>query len=262
MSLPKFYSRQFREEMLCHPVWLPGEGIVPGDIGVMRDGILMREGSYSDYTEVKANIVEEEIPVSSKSKFSVGVTISLELNANTKIDPNATIGGKLSIKRGGGLVLHIPNQRRRHIDNLREVLRALPWGRDDFGKDTVLVSEVRLAKAIALVLSETGDTSVELTGKMLALQALDIADASISFGATSAASYTTSVGDPQGQAFYPYGLLLYRARYGWFQNGKVQALEAAPGADPEMAPFEEVSSYDDSLLSQRCNTPERRPRRC
>ncbi|WP_315767397.1 MULTISPECIES: hypothetical protein [unclassified Bradyrhizobium] len=247
MSLPKFFSKQFREEMLCHPVWLPGEGIVPGDIGVMRDGIFMREGNFSDYTAVTANIVEEEIPVSSKSKFSVGVTVSLGLGAEAKIDPNAKIGGKLSIRRGGGVVLHIPNQRRRYISNLREVLRALPWGGKDFGEDTVLVSEVRLAKAIALVLSETGDTSVDLTGKAVALQALDIADASISFGATSAASYTTSIGDPQGQAFYPYGLLLYKARTGFFQDGKVVPLEAAPGTDADMAPFEEVSPYDEEL---------------
>ncbi len=247
MSLPKFFSKQFREEMQCHPVWLPGEGRVPGDIGVMRDGIFAREGTFSDYTAVKANIVEEEIPVSTKSKFSIGVTMSLGLVAEARIDPNAKIGGKLSIKRGGGLVLHIPNQRRRYISNLREVLRALPWSTKDFGMDTVLVSEVRLAKAIALVLSEAGDTSVDLTGKALALQSLDIADASISFGATSAASYTTSVGDPRGQAFYPYGLLLYRARNGFFQDGKIVPLEVAPGADPEMAPFEEVSPYDEAL---------------
>jgi hypothetical protein len=113
--------------------------------------------------------------------------------------------------------------------------------------DTVLVSEVKLAKAIALVLSETGDTNVDLTGKALALQALDIADASVSFGATTAASYTTSVGDPQGQAFYPYGLLLYRARNGWFQDGKIVPLEATPGTGMDMAPFEEVSPYDEEL---------------
>ena len=59
MSLPKFYSKQFREEMLCHPVWLPGEGATPGDIGVMRDGVFTREGSFSDYTEVKAKIAAE-----------------------------------------------------------------------------------------------------------------------------------------------------------------------------------------------------------
>ena len=247
MSLPKFFSKQFREAMLCHPRWLPGEGIVPGDIGVMRDGILMREGTFPDYTAVTANIAEEEIPVSSKSKFSIGVTMSLGLGAEAKIDPNSKVGGKLSIKRGGGVVLHIPNQRRRYISNLREVLRALPWSSEGFGKDTVLVSEVRLAKAIALVLSETGDTSVDLTGKALALQALDIADASISFGASSAASYTTSVGDPQGQAFYPYGLLLYKARNDWWQDGKPVPLEAVPGADAEMAPFEEVSPYDENL---------------
>lgn len=247
MSLPKFLSKQFREELLCHPVWLPGEGIVPGDIGVMRDGIFTREGSFSDYSAVMANIVEEDIPVSSKSKFSIGVTMSLKLDAEAKIDPNLKVGGKLSFKRGGGVVLHIPNQRRRYIRNLREVLAALPWSSKGFGKDTVLVSEVRLAKAIALVLSESGDTSVDLTGKALALQALDIADASISFGATSAASYTTSVGDPQGQAFYPYGLLLYKARNGWWQDGRVVPLEAETSTDAEMAPFEEVSPYDEDL---------------
>ena len=247
MSLPKFYSKQFREEMLCHPVWLPGEGATPGDIGVMRDGVFTREGSFSDYTEVKAKIAEEEIPVSSKSKFSVGITLSLGGGAEAKIDPNAKVGGKLSFKRGGGVLLHIPTQRRRYVRNLREVLGALPWGSEGFGNDTVLVSEVRLAKAIALVLSESGDTSVDLTGNAQALQGLDIADASISFGATSAASYTTSVGDPQGQSFYPYGLLLYKARNGWWQDGKVVPLEAARAADAEMAPFEEVSPYDESL---------------
>src|SRR5262249_37320403 len=106
MSLPKFFSKQFREEMLCHPRWLPGEGRVPGDIGVISDGMFMREGNVSDYTAVTAKIVEEEIPVSSKSKFSNGVTMSLGLGAEAKIDPNAKVGGKLSIKRGGGVVLH------------------------------------------------------------------------------------------------------------------------------------------------------------
>lgn len=247
MSLPKFFSKQFREQMQCHPVWLPGEGRAPGDIGVMRDGIFQREGTFSDYTAVEANVVEEEIPVSTKSKFSIGVTMSLELAGEAKIDPNAKVGGKLSIKRGGGMVLHIPHQRRRSIKNLRDVLHALPWGSESFGADTVMVSEVRLAKAIALVLSETGDTSVGLTGKALALQALDIADASISFGATSAASYTTSVGDPEGQTFYPYGLLLYKATGGFLKKRKIEPLEAARGTDRDMAAFEEVSPYDDEL---------------
>jgi hypothetical protein len=247
MSLPKFFSKQFREQMLCHPVWPPGDRIVPGDIGVIRDGIFTREGYFYDYTKVTAKIVEEDIPVSSKSKFSIGVTMSLGLDGKAMTDPNAKVAGKLSIKRGGGLVMHIPNQRRCYIRNLREVLAALPWSSESFGRDTVLVSEVRLASAIALMLSESGDTSVDLTGKAMALQVLDIADASISFGATSAAAYHTSVGNPQGQDFYPYALLLYKARNGWWQDGKVTMLEAAPGTNDDMAPFEEVSPYDEEL---------------
>ncbi|MCE2947165.1 MAG: hypothetical protein ACK515_01550 [bacterium] len=247
MSLPKFYSRQFREEMLCHPVWQPGLGYVPGDIGVMRDGVFMREGSCADYTTVQARIVEEDIPVTSKSKFSVGVTVSLGVDASATLDPDARIGGKLSFRRGGGMVLHVPTQRRRYIDNLREVMHSLPWSTERFGYDTVMVSEVRLAKAIALVLSETGETNVDLSGKVTALQALDITDASISFGATSAASYTTSVGNPKGKAFHPYGLLLYGARSSWWQDGKVVPLEAGIPDDAAMAPFEEISPYDERL---------------
>jgi hypothetical protein len=88
---------------------------------------------------------------------------------------------------------------------------------------------------------------VDLSGKVTALQALDITDASISFGATSAASYTTSVGNPKGKAFHPYGLLLYGARSSWWQDGKVVPLEAGIPDDAAMAPFEEISPYDERL---------------
>ena len=247
MSLPKFYAEQFREQMLCHPVWSPGEGAAPGDIGVMSDRVFTYQDRYSTYTAVAAEIVEEGIPASAKSKFSVGVSMSLALGANATIDPNAKVGGKLSIKRGGGMVLHVPDQRRRYIRNLREVLAAMPWGSEGFGKGTVLVAEVRLAKAIGLVLSESGNTGVDLTGKAIALQQLDIADASISFAATSEASYTASIGDAAGEAYYPYGLRLYRARTGIFGDGKVVPLEAAAGGGAGPEPFEEVSPYDEEL---------------
>ncbi|PZU45320.1 MAG: hypothetical protein DI568_13785 [Sphingomonas sp.] len=247
MSLPEFYSHRFRQEMLCHPVWLPGQGVVPGDIGIMRDGIFHREGSYTDYGAATAIVEEEEIPVSARSKFSVGISLSLSLGAEATVDPNAKVGGKLNFKRGGGVLLHVSDQRRRYIRNLREVMETLPWGSQSFGRDTVFVSEVRLAKAIALVLSESGDTGVELTGKAKALQQLDIADASVAFGATSAASYTTAIRDPAGVAFYPYGLLLYRARTGWWQDGKVVPLESDSAAKSAPDPFAEVSPYDEDL---------------
>lgn len=247
MSLPHFYAKSLRTQMLCHPRWLPGEGVVPGDIGIMRDGVFQWEGSYSEYTAVAADLAEEEIPTSARSKFSVGVTMSLSVGGEATIDPNAKVGGKLAVRRGGGVLLHVPTQRRGFIRNLREVLGALPWGSEGFGKETVLVSEVRLARAIALVVSETGDTSIDLTGKATALQQLDIADASVTFGGSSEAVYATSVGDPESDAFHPYGMLLYKARSEWWQDGKPVPLEAGRDNDDPMWPFVEVSPYDDGL---------------
>lgn len=226
MSLTKIYAAQFREHLRLQPVWQPGSAIEPGDIGVMDRGVFVRQGHIAQFADVPLRLVETPIP--GDQKFAVGVSLSLDLGGNATIDPSLVVGATLKIDRAGGVAYHAHDLFKRTIDNLRQVLAAVPWESDLWPDGTVFVAEVTDAARVTLVLTEATGSEIKVTGKAGPLQMLELADASIGIGLASNASFTLALpnrGAAPGR--YPVALGLYGRRRNWIGMPRIEPLEAA-----------------------------------
>lgn len=239
MSLAQIYATQFRKHRKLQPVWQPGSAIEPGAIGVMADGMFVRQGHIAQFADVPLTLVETLIPAD--DKFAVGVTLSLDLGGNATVDPSVVVGATLKIDRAGGVAYHAKDLVKRSIDNLRQVLAAVPWESDLWPDGTVFVAEVTDAARLALVITEATGTEIKVTGKAGPLQMLDLADASVGIGLASNASFTLALpnrGAAPGR--YPVSLGLYGRRRNWIGMPRIEPLEA--GDEPrfvELAPGED-----------------------
>ncbi len=242
MSLAQIYATQFRNHLNLQPVWQPGSAIEPGAIGVMADGVFVRQGHVSQYSSVPLTLVETIIP--RDDKFAVGVTLSIDGAANATVDPSVVVGATLKIDGKGGMAYHAHGLVKRTIDNLRQVLDAVPWDSTGWADTMVFVAEVTAASNLALVLTEADGVEIKLTGKAGPLQLLQLADASVGIGLASNASLTVALPDPAAGAapgHYPVAMTLYGRRRNWFGVRRVEQLESVDAPEEafvELAPAE------------------------
>ena len=242
MSLVELYRSRFAGELDYQPVWSPGSAVAPGDVGEFRNGVFSRGGAIGDMLRVPLQLVRTPMPA--PMKFSDGASFSAHASAGGNLDPGIKVAGSIKFDAAGGVAFHARDIVHLTIGNLDEVLAAIPWG-DDSWEDRLFVSEVLAARAVAVALADSAGAAVELSGKAGALASFELADASVGFGAASAASYSLSLAD-DGTSYYPFALVLRRRKRNW-PFGRYKPGFA--GADSETAPVadradEEVSPFD------------------
>jgi hypothetical protein len=115
---------------------------------------------------------------------------------------------------------------------------------------------VILAQSAAVIVAETGGTTLALNGKASALSALDLGDASVSFGASQAAYYAMPL--RSGAPTNAVALRLYKWKRGMFGSGlkllgvrsPVNPLDGATSQDPPRSPDRrEINNEDFDELS-------------
>jgi hypothetical protein len=241
-SLVRLYAAKFRENLSYHPVWQPGTALVPGDVGVLKDGVFVREGHVS---QLQRKVVPEPVEqrLAAPLKFSVGVTAKAEAAGSAQVDPSAKVAASLRFGSDGGVVLDTRDRTQHALANLGLVLAALDWGSPDFDAVAV-VSEVHSARVAALALAQNGEGEVKVSGSLKALEALDLGDASVSFGATAGAAYALQL--RASAQPHPIALRLYVASRGVFWRYSRPTLLGADGPDaapPPAHPFMELSPF-------------------
>lgn len=241
-SLVRLYAEKFRENLSHHPVWEPGARLVPGDVGRMHDGVFVREGHVS---QLQRNVTPEpmEQPLKGPMRFSVGVTARSALAAGAQLDPSLKVKGSLKFASEGGVVFDARDRVQRGFVNLGLVLAALPWATPEYD-DVVVVAEVIAARVAGVAIAEGSEGEVEVSGTVQALKALDIGDASVSFGATEGAAYALQL--RAGDQPYPVALRLYASSRGIFRRHATPSLlgvERAPAAPGPADPFFELSPF-------------------
>ncbi|BDG73927.1 hypothetical protein [Roseomonas fluvialis] len=241
-SIIGLYAAKFRENLSYHPVWQPGTGLVPGDVGVMKDGVFVREGHVS---QLQGSVVPEptQQTLAAPMKFSVGVTAKAAAQGGAQVDPALKVEASLKFGSNGGVVFDARDRVQHALANLGLVLAALDWGSPEFD-DVVVVSEVHSARVAALAVAVGSEGEVELSGSLKALKALDVGDASVSFGATTGAAYALQL--RASDQPHPVALRLYGAsRSIWGRRSRPELLGAGdPAAAPLPAqPFVELSPF-------------------
>ncbi|WP_376095364.1 hypothetical protein ACE7GA_02925 [Roseomonas sp. CCTCC AB2023176] len=249
-SLVKLYGRQFRQHLSYHPVWQPGTAVVPGDWGVLHDGVFTRQGHVTDLPRVPRPALRHN-RIEAPQRFSVGVSFRASAGVAAKPDPSLAVEGSLRFERSGAVVYSARDLTATRMDNLATVLSALPWLSKPWTEDTVLVTEVIAAERAGFALAESDGGEVKVSGKASALSALDVADASVAFGASSAATFAMRL--QHGKKPHPVALVLYKAETGIFGRPKPPAPVGGPGmfgadagdepAEPEL-PYRELSPFE------------------
>ena len=243
MSLVEVYAKRFGQHLSYHPVWYPGTAVAVGDVGVFEDGVFCRQGTLRQNVDVAFDVATNAMPT--PMKFSVGVSLALDVGAGAQVSPAVRVAAKLSFENDGGVAFHATHVTQHYIDNVRAVLAAIPWN-DNAWRDLVLVSEVFTAKSAAVVVSENGNAAIEVTGKAGPLRVLDLADAALAVGASSAATYSTNLTSDKGGE-HPVALRIYRGKRGWFSSERkpeFAGFAPRPAAEAD-EPFEEVSPFVD-----------------
>lgn len=229
MSLQEFYGKRFRHHTGYHPVWTPGSAIEPGDYGVLQDRVFVREGHVRQLaTQPRFEVTRREL--GEPQHFNEGVHLDVDAAVKAQADPAARVEATARFHASGGIAYDAQGLTQARVDDVRGLLRALPWNSDIWEQAVVLVTEVILAERAAIMLAEGGGGEARISGRASALQALDIADASVGIAGGSAATFTQSLGGSGGP--FPVALRLYQWR--WWR--------AAPrllGADPP-EPFGEL----------------------
>lgn len=176
MSLQKIYSKAVRRELSRHPVWEPGSPVALGDYGMLQDGVFQRLGNYVDFLPTEALSVDHSKP-SSLEFVSVGTNVNyFGVNGAPSESLGALIGATAEIRIEFGsensLYVKSASTASEEIGNLNAIctkLRACKgW---DFS--WVVVSSIRKATNLAMVLGASKSSKVSLKGSIDALKAFD-----------------------------------------------------------------------------------------
>jgi hypothetical protein len=238
MAITRHYSREVRHNLSFSPIWQPGSGIAPGDIGRIESGVFVRHGSlrnkpfsipFKTRQERHANPWQFQSSHVIKGKASAEVAVP-----KVRGGPKASID--VTFNQEGGVIFHAVDGSRSSIENLSDVSAHVQRIRAEFG-DYVFVAHVETAKRFKVLVSEEAGASLKLKGDLSAIEALNVADAAV------------SVAETRGQIYEQHGngpilLRLYGFKW-WSRRVKPQGMggESDDGA-AERESLQELSPHD------------------
>jgi len=220
MSVEALYSSEMRRQIKQFPVWRPGDPVEPADIGTLSDGVLRKQTTLSKvFPELKYKITSTKLEnpylfVSSSAKkgklqAAAPNPSGIPVTANMKIE----FGGK------GAVVFAATDISRKYIEDLYQVRKYIKENKAQWPKGMVLAGVVETAGTFRVLVSESKNGSVSLSGDAKALGAINIADASVGISLENAGGYDSQ--RARGPiSVTPYG-------FNWWDalRGRIQLLE-------------------------------------
>ncbi len=219
MGIAEDYSEQVREHLSAIPIWQPGDDLKPGTIGKFHDGVFFEEGFITDIwsdapiATSKENGQKERYFISDKAKIvSVGAQAEV---------PNLPAGvlAKVDFSRKGACLFHATDLTVMQLEGLRDLLVYMNEHKDDWPRNVTVITHVESASGFALLCSQSKNWEVSLSGDASPVEALKIADASVSITSSNGAGY-------QSKGSGPVMMRSYGIRRRWIFPNTVEALSA------------------------------------
>lgn len=238
MAIAKDYSKEVLKHLSAIPIWEPGYLVKPGAIGRIRDGVFYEEGSLKDlWAEAPLGV---EPQGGRDERYFASSEVSLAKAAVAGGIPNAPakVDAKIKFERKGACVLHATRLTVAGLAELRSVLAFMDRNKEAF-EDLTVVSHVEVADRFRIFCAESDDWEIGIAGDLSAVEALKIADASVSIASSSGAGY-------QASGSGPLIVRLYGVRRRWFRDPTIEPLEAKHGmkAVPEKPAVREIDSEE------------------
>ncbi|MEU2265087.1 hypothetical protein ABZ568_01270 [Streptomyces olindensis] len=158
-SVLKAYWKQTRSSFNRLPVWLPGNPIALGDIGVLNPDDWYKK---TDLAREGVSVMTDEVGVPSDYNYSAGASVSFVTGgsvgeaANTSWLPSGHVGVLLDFRRIGAFVLKAKSVRVTRIGNLAEVeARVIDLYRQKkWKREWVIVTEVAVGGPVVVLIAD------------------------------------------------------------------------------------------------------------
>jgi len=241
MSLEYFYSSEVRRQIRQFPVWRPGDPVAPGDIGNLDGGVFQKQTTLNVlFPKLKFKTVREHLNnpylFTSSGSRRGAVHASGSNIGGVGVVPSATM--KIDFGAKGGIVFAATELTRERIDELHHVREYVKAHKREWPKGMVLAAVVESAGKFRVIVSESKNGSLTLSGDAKAVGVVNIADAGVTVTMDNAAGYDSS--HASGPiAVRPYG-------FSWLQalRGRLQLFEHDGTSTEEDDSFEEISAED------------------
>ena len=244
MSLDKQYSKEVRQNLRYFPVWEPGQTVLPGAIGELHGGVFHPQTSIEKvFPDLKIEIAEENDPADRHRGFQSRGCVQVRGEGGGRLfDPttaqNVRLSGNIEFSREGAVVLDSAELASRRIANLHEVRDHLSKHREQWTPGYVLVTQVEDAGRFGVVMSNSENTTISLTGGSEAIAKCSLVDAGITVNHIRDGAYS----------MFGKGALLLRL-YGfvWYRRRPVLLSSREPIPEESEAEFCEIHANDEQF---------------
>lgn len=168
-----------------HPVWEPGTRISLGDYGLLQDGVFQKLGQLDEFFSPTGMKHSRSAP-SSLEFLSAGTQVNylgLEGDATAAVAKIGSASGEMQIKfaRQNSLYLKSCSTYTDDISNLESICTLLREAKR-WDYSWVMVSGIRNAANLALVLAASDSSTVTLKGSVEALKSFELGDLKLDSG--------------------------------------------------------------------------------
>ena len=168
-SLAQLYAAEIRRHLGgYHAAWLPDAALRLGDVGILQDGVFVRQGDLSHFgVEFAARPDSSPSRLDYTASDSVQVTFkaSGETNAALPSLPVAQAGVGFAFQRAGEFALRAEEAFEPTIDDLFDLQRQLRvlLRRGDWQGDYLVVTGVVQTPVLTLLIAKSDGAKVELS---------------------------------------------------------------------------------------------------
>ncbi len=220
MSVEGLFSSEMRRQIKQFPVWRPGDPVEPADIGTLSDGVFRKQTTLSKvFPELRFKITNAKLEnpylfvSSSAKKGAVQASAPNPSGIPVKASMKIEFGGK------GAVVFAATDINRKSIEDIYQLRQYIKKNKSEWPKGMVLAAVVETAGAFRVLVSESKNGSVSLSGDAKALGAINIADASVGISLENAGGYDSQ------RARGPIAVTAYGFNWWDALRGRIQLLE-------------------------------------
>lgn len=240
MALESYYGAEIRRNLSYFPVWMPGEAVAPGDVGILRGDLFHKETTLRAIFPQFAFETEPNGSPRQTHFFSKNCMVG-KLNAKGRALGHGKASLSIDFSAKGGVVFDAADCVGKAIKDIRAVTRHISAHRSEWPDGMALVTHVETSARFAVLISESEGARVELTGDVGPLAQVRIADASVAVsGAEGLGFQRTGKG--------PVALRLYGFKW-W--SSEPRLLEATEAEEKDFVEF----SARDPIFDQGAVAP-------
>lgn len=193
MTTRKTFIKAYRKrDAKTWPVWEIGDNIQVGDFGTFHWKRFEKQGNIKTlHKDIKNKMKVTSTPVPGLEHFTQSTSLNMEASGGGSPQPGQSVDGKLELSSKKALYFEAVDIVEHAISNLKEITDIL-LKKKLLKKKFVVVTSVRTLKNGLVLVSESSDWSINVTGEMPQAPAT-LASASIGISQASGTGYRKKV---------------------------------------------------------------------